>query len=140
MAISMDEILMGRAKLSELPADIQANLLELCDKMNKVRSAYGKPMKVSSGIRTMADHLRIYAEKGITDQSKIPMKSKHLLGQACDIYDPKKELKAWCIANVKLLESIGVWLEAFEDTPNWVHFQSKPYGSWVPGKSIWFKP
>ena len=123
--IKMSEIVKN-ADLTSLSNDILSNLTELQIKVNKVREAYGKPLTVTSGLRTMEDHLRIYKDKGITDQSKIPMKSKHLSGEAVDFSDPKQELQAWCLANVAKLEEIGLWCEDFSATKNWVHFQSVP--------------
>ena len=137
--ITEKELLKG-LKLEDLPADHQANIKELLVKINKVREKYGKPMTPTSAYRSMADHLRIYAQKGITDKSKIPMKSKHLFGQACDIADADGKLKEWCKKNEDFLLSIGLWCEHYDDTPTWVHFQIVPYGSWKPGKSVWFKP
>jgi hypothetical protein len=84
----------------------------------------------------MAEHLEIYRKKGITDQSKIPMKSRHLIGAAIDIYDPNKILQSWVLSNVKVLEEVGLWCEDFSATPNWVHFQILPPAS---GKRF-FKP
>jgi len=133
--ISMEELLSG-AKLEDQSADIQNNLKILLDKVNQVRSAWNKPMTVTSGLRDMKHHLEIYAAKGITDPSKIPMKSKHLYGQACDISDSNKELQKWCLANVSKLEQIGLWMEDFGATPNWVHFQIVPPQS----GSRYFKP
>jgi len=121
----MQELLKD-AKLEDQTQDIQDNLVELLVRINKVRAAYGKPMTVTSGLRTMADHLRIYAAKGITDKSKIPMQSNHLYGRAVDISDPNKELQAWVLKNVKLMEEIGLWMEDFSATTNWVHFQINP--------------
>ncbi len=106
-----------------LPEDHQANLLILLEKVNKVREAYGKPLNVSSGYRSKADHLRIYKEKGITDQTKIPMKSRHLSGQALDFSDPNQELQKWIKSNIELMEEIGLWFEDFSATTNWVHCQ-----------------
>lgn len=142
--LSMSEFLKGTTFEAQTP-EIQANLTKLLGCMNQVRTAWARPMTTTSGLRTMEDHLRIYresaAKKGITfDQSKVPMKSKHLFGQAVDIFDPKKELQTWCRANEALLLSIGVWMEDFSATPNWCHFQTVAYGSWKPGKSIWFMP
>jgi uncharacterized protein YcbK (DUF882 family) len=91
-----------------------ANLAILLERMNKVRAAYGKPMTVTSGLRSDADQARI--------NPKAP-KSKHLLGQACDIKDPNGELDEWCKANVKLLEEIGLWIEDAAYTVGWTHFQ-----------------
>lgn len=140
MAITKEEILKGRIREDELSPELQENLKILVEKINKIRNAYGKPMIVTSGLRTMEDHLRIYKNKGITDTSKIPMKSKHLYCQAVDISDPNQELQGWCKNNVALLEEVGLWLESFDATHNWVHFQIVPYGSWKEGKSRWFNP
>lgn len=125
----MDELLKGKVELGDLPEDHRANLAILLERINKIRSAYGKPMTVTSGYRSMEDHLRIYREKGVTDQSKIPMKSRHLSGRAVDIGDGDKKLKEWILDNVALLESVGLWCEDFSTTDNWVHFQTVPPGS-----------
>lgn len=79
--------------------EIDSNLAILLERVNKIRSEWGKPMTVTSGLRSMEDHLRIYADKGITDPSKIPMKSKHLVGAAVDISDPDLEITAWLKEN-----------------------------------------
>lgn len=133
--ITMSELLKG-AKLEDQDDAIQSNLKELLEKINKIRALYGKPMVVTSGLRTMEDHLRIYKEKGITDKSKIPMKSKHLSGQSVDISDPKQELQKWCKENEKALQDIGLWMEDFQYTKTWCHFQVVPPKS---GKR-WFIP
>lgn len=122
MSITMEEILKG-AKLEDQTPEIQANLLKLLEKANLLRKAYNRPLTVSSGFRTMKDHLRIYKEKGITDEKKIPMKSLHLSGEAVDFADPKQELQKFINDNVKLMEEIGLWFEAFSHTKNWVHCQ-----------------
>jgi hypothetical protein len=119
--------------------EIDANLLDLLGKISKVRQLWGKPMIVTSGLRSMEDHKRIYKLKGIPED-KIPMGSKHLYGQAVDISDPKGELAKWCHEHEKELKEIGVWIEATESTPTWVHFQTIKYGSYKDGKSIFFKP
>lgn len=64
---------------------ILANLKRLAVKLEEVRVLLGnKPMRITSGFRSMADHLRIYAQKGITDKRRIPMQSWHLKGLAAD--------------------------------------------------------
>jgi len=142
--IKIEEILKN-AKLESLNSEIQNNIKVLLDKVNQVRTKYGKPMTVTSGLRTMEDHIRIYKEKAAKegkpyDQAKVPMGSTHLSGCAVDISDPKKELQAWCKANIAFLESLGVYLEDFSATPNWVHLQSVPFKSYKKGGSIFFKP
>ena len=124
--ISWKEVL-GKYEESDIPTEHLANLKIVHEKINKIRSAYGKPMSPSSIYRSMEDHLRIYKDKGITDKAKIPMKSKHLSGLAIDIADPSGELMKWAKSNIKLLEEIGLWCE--DETEGWVHFQSAPPAS-----------
>ncbi len=120
--------LLGGAKLEEQSEEVRANLAVLLHRVNKVRAAYAKPMTVTSGLRTWAQHLQIYKKKlgDAYAESKVPKASKHLIGAAVDISDPKRLLQKWCIDNVKTLEDAGLWCEAFEDTPTWVHFQCQP--------------
>lgn len=121
-------------KLQELnphsyPTDkeVDNNLKILLERMNKVRTLWNKPMTVTSGLRSQADQARI--------NPNAP-KSNHLLGAACDISDPKKELATWIKANIDEMAKIGLWFEDFDSTPTWVHFQIYPPRS---GKRI-FKP
>lgn len=118
--------LLGKYELKQLPKDHQDNIVILLEKMNKIRTAWNQSMIVTSGYRSMEDHLRIYKNKGITDPSKIPMKSKHLFGQAVDVSDPQRKLQEWCRTNVKILEDVELWMESFDATPNWCHFQILP--------------
>ena len=108
-----------------LTSEQEANLAILLEKINKVRTAWAKPMRVNSGLRTMEEHLAIYAKLGITDQSKIPMKSRHLIGAAVDISDPDGKLYDWVVANESLMEEIGLWMEV-KDAQARVHFQIFP--------------
>ena len=135
MSISLKELIKD-TNFSSLDKDLQGNLMTLLERINRVRDAYGKALIVTSGLRTKEDQIRIYKAKGITDMSKIPMGSQHIKGGAVDISDPKKELQAWCLQNEAVLEKIGLWMESFDATPNWVHFQIVPPKS----GSRWFKP
>ena len=137
--ISLNELLSGNDPKT-LPQEHLDSLNVLLDKVNKVRTAWAKPMTVTSGYRSMAHHLEIYKAKGITDPKKIPMHSKHLYGQAVDIADADGSLKKWCVANENLLRAIGLWMEDFKTTTTWVHFQCVPYGSYKVGGSLWFIP
>jgi len=112
-----------------VPFEHQDNLIMLKDKLNQFRSAYGKPLLVTSGYRSLEKHLAIYAAKGITDQSKIPMKSNHLFGLAADlvpIEDDIRHLHDWVLDNVKFCEELGLWLERFDYTKSWCHIQISP--------------
>lgn len=123
--ISLRELLKDYS-FSSLPKEHQDNIMTLLERINRIRSSYGKAMTVTSGYRSQEDQIRIYKAKGITDLSKIPMGSQHLKGAAVDIYDPNKELQQWTLANTALLEQIGLWCEDFGATKNWVHYQSFP--------------
>ncbi len=125
------EILNGQ----ECPEEFKENLLELLIKINKVRDAFGREMTVSSGFRSKRKHLAIYRKKGITDPKKIPMKSRHLTCQAVDIFDPQKKLQKWVKDNILLVEQIGLWVEDFSSTPDWIHFQTIPP---LSGKRFFF--
>lgn len=121
--------------------EVQNNLNVLLDKINKIRTLWGKPMVITNGLRTMDDNIRIYKEKaqkaGVPfDLSKVPTKNAHLSGSACDVFDPNKDLQKWCKNNEKELEKIGLWMEDFNSTPNWCHFQI--YAS--KSGNRWFKP
>lgn len=117
--ISMQEILMGRAKLEDLDAETQANLTVLLEKINKLRAAYGKPLKVNDGYRRPQDTPKNGAAK-----------SKHLLGQAIDLDDDDSAfLWEWVKENLQLLQDIGLWIEDPRWTHGkgtWMHFQTVP--------------
>lgn len=129
--ITREEIL-GNNKC---PPELEENLKKLLEAVNKLRSLWGKPMKVTSGFRSMAHHIQVYKDKGITDLAKIPMKSKHLSCEAIDIYDPKFELTNFCKQNEAKMKEFGLYFEDDMSVPR-LHIQC------VAPKSgnRWFKP
>ena len=142
MSIKKEELLKDVPE-SELTEEQKENLEELLPKLNKLRTAYGKPLRVTSGVRSMKKHLQIYKDKGITDKKKIPMKSKHLKAQAADIVPVDgnvKDFQKFILDNVELMEDIGIYFEDFKYTPMWVHVQSVPFGSYKKGGTIFFIP
>ena len=107
-------------------SEVDANLNVLLDKINKIRSAWGKPMIITSGLRSEADQQRI---------NPSAPKSHHLTGEACDISDPQLELTSWLKGDgAQLAEEIGLWFE--EGNKNWVHAQIVPPHS----NNRWFLP
>lgn len=135
--ISMPELLKDN-KLEDQSQDIQDNLAELLKRSNMLRTEWGSPMIITSGLRTMAEHLAIYKAKGITDPSKIPMQSKHLYGQACDIADEGLVITQWLKDNPDILEKYDLYCE--NHNKNWVHIQIVKFGSYQPGGTRWFNP
>jgi len=146
MAISMKEMLKDK-KLEDLPEEHAANLAIVLERINKVREKYGKPMTPTSVYRSLAEHLAIYAKKGITDKKLIPMGSGHLRGECVDIADPKGELRDWVLKNLDFVQELGFWFEDFRYTKGWVHFSIKPptsnkrifvpFSGPVPNPELW---
>lgn len=110
--ITLEEIVKGQ----DIPASCLGNLYDLWQKINNIRAAYGKPMVVTSGYRTIA-HEKKQGRSG---------KSDHCKCKAIDIYDPDKSLAHWVHDNEHLLEYNYLWIEATEYTRNWVHFTTQP--------------
>lgn len=110
---------------------IDSNLLTLCNRLNIVREAWGKPMIVTSGLRSEGQQQNLI-KAGQTNA----VHSKHLTGCAADILDEDGSLKAWLKENPDILVKAFLWCEAAESTPNWCHFQIVPPGS----GARWFLP
>lgn len=73
-------------------------------------------------------------------------KSKHMTGQAIDLYDPDGDIKAWCYDNQDVLArpEIDLYMEHPSSTKGWTHLQSIPPKSQanLPAHSRrrWFYP
>jgi hypothetical protein len=124
--ILKDELLKGRDKQypQEYTAEISTNLDRLLIQMNLVRAAYGLPMIVDSGWRPAAIN---------SSTPGAATHSNHMKGLACDISDPDGKLRAWVLANLPLMQKLGLYFEDFRYTKGWVHFAIAPPAS---GKRI----
>ena len=104
--------------------EIDATLQILLERLNKVRDAYGVPMIITSGLRSLELQMKV--------NPKAPH-SKHLSGQAADVLDQNGVLKKWILAHLPLMEESGLWFEAFDSTGGeqggWVHAQIVPPAS-----------
>ncbi len=98
--------------------EIDSNLQILLKKLNQVREKYAVPMIVTSGFRSNEQQQKLIA----LGKSNAP-KSHHLTGEAADIFDRDNSLKGWVKDNLTFIEEVGLWLEDFTFTPDWVHFQ-----------------
>jgi zinc D-Ala-D-Ala carboxypeptidase len=114
--ILASEVLMGRHKTYPLDDKLLDNLGKLLVALNVVRKAYGKPLIVSSGYRPGSFNK---AAGGATNSS-------HLTLEACDFDDPGRAFSKWCLANLKVLEEAGLWMENPAKTIGWVHLQIRP--------------
>lgn len=130
--ISKQELNPNNCKLSP---EQEVNFEQLYLVMNEIRSYYGKPMIVTSGVRSWNSHVDIYVRNGAIEFNpidgsikvrrgrKFPTKSAHLDGAACDISDPQGLLAGWCKANLDFLAELGVYVEDPSVTKGWCHFQ-----------------
>jgi len=48
--------------------------------------------------------------------------SAHKEGLAVDLFDPRNEIDAWCMANTAALRGCGICIEHPDTTPNWSHW------------------
>lgn len=111
--------------------EVEKNALRLLDAVNELlmkAEDAGVVLEVNSKTRTYVSGEQ---NGGFRPQS-CPVgapNSKHKKGLAVDVYDPEGELDEWCGRNVKLLEELGLYLEASKHTPTWCHIQCEPPGS-----------
>lgn len=115
--IAMSDFLMGRVKLEDLSPELLGNANTIVPRANDLLSHFGEYRQCNSGYRSAADQARINPKA---------TNSAHLTCQAIDIEDKDGKLKAFCLNNLKLLESIGLWMESPDATPTWVHVQIRP--------------
>lgn len=110
---------MGRDKQypNDYTKEVSDNIDKLLIPLNKFRNAYGKPLQVSSGWRPPSINA---ATAGAAKRSN------HMLGLACDFKDTDGAIDKWCMANLKLLEEFGLWLEHPDATAGWAHLQCIP--------------
>ena len=52
--------------------------------------------------------------------------SRHMSGEAGDLYDPAGQIGDFLLAHQELLAEFGVWIEHPDSTPTWSHWQTVP--------------
>lgn len=114
--VTKEEILMNRIKYEDLSPELKANLDDLVAKVNVIRKAYGKPLIVSSGYRSPAQNAAAGGAK----------RSNHMILRAVDFADSSREFTKWCLANIDLLNKVGLYMEDPNTAVSWVHLQSTP--------------
>ncbi len=137
--ISLTEL---NPKCVPLTEEQEKNLPVLQKALNTVRRLWKRPMFVTSGVRSLEDHRRIYKEKAQREGKKtvrVPMGSKHLVGAAADISDPGHAIYHWLKANPDILEVANLWAED-DISVDRIHLQSQPFRSYQTGGTRWFKP
>lgn len=120
----------------KVPHDHLENMEHLLAALNPIEEVWiekgNNPWVVTSGYRTMVEHVRIYTEKNAKRKKEkmkpvpIPMRSQHLKGNAVDIDDPKQDLKFFIAENLELFEEAGIYFEVFSHSNGYVHMQRVP--------------
>jgi hypothetical protein len=108
----------GNNQLNDIDIKTQQNIEALLKVINEFLKIYGKPVKISSGLRSLQKHKDIYRSKGIPDD-KIPMASGHLTGKSIDFAND--DMDQFCSDNQDLLEKLGLWQEHPNATKGWCH-------------------
>ena len=130
--ISLQDYWMGRDR--EFPMamspDLERNALRMVELANKVLM-----LAKSAGV-TMERHPRTGTAvssgwRPPTVNAATPNaapNSKHMTGQAIDLYDPDGDLDEWLMTpdGQKVLADLGVWMEHPAATKGWCHLQSLP--------------
>lgn len=126
--ITLADYWMGRdAKYPDAMTDeIEANAVELLDRVNFLLKSFGETRKVNSGWRPPEVNART---------AGAAVKSKHMMGLAVDLADPDGDLDEWCLENESELVRLALWLEHPSATKGWCHLQSVPPKS---GKRIFY--
>ena len=117
--ITLSEYLMGRDQeyQKDMTPEIEANALELIDRVNLLLESFGEDRKVNSGWRPPQVNARM---------PNAARSSKHMLGLAVDLDDPEGDLDQWCLENENELERLRLWQEHPASTKGWCHLQSVP--------------
>lgn len=127
--ITLKDYWKGRDKqyAQDLTVDVQSCAYKLLFKVNELLSLFGENRQCNSGWRPLTVQMEI--------NPRAP-NSKHVTGNAIDIEDRDGKFKNWCMDHLFLLERLGLYMEAPESTPTWVHLQQIAPKS---GKRV-FKP
>lgn len=113
--ITLEEVLMNRAKFEDLPEEIKKNGEDLLVKLNKFRTEYGKPMIVVSGYRPPDINA---AAGGATH-------SAHMTLEACDFKDEDGSIFEFIKKDPTVLDRCDLFIEDPRWTKNWIHIQNR---------------
>jgi hypothetical protein len=117
--ITLADYFMGRDQQygAELTEELRVNAGHVVARANLLLSRAGFERRVTSGWRPAAINATL---------ENAAKESRHIVCLAVDIEDGDGALDAWCMANPRALEDIGLWLEHPSATPRWCHVQIVP--------------
>ena len=114
----------------ELSTETRKNaalMIELADKLLIIAKTRGVTLETNPATRSIVSSGWRPPSFNATVPGAAP-KSKHMTGQAIDLYDPDGDLDAWLITDdgQRVMKDLGVWLEHPACTKTWSHVQSVP--------------
>lgn len=108
-----------REKSEECTGEVRVNAADLAERVTKLLNELEFNTTVTSGFRTQA------ANKS-TNGAK---RSAHMMGKACDLFDPQGAIANAIMAKLPLLEKYDLYLENPQYTKTssggWVHLQTQ---------------
>lgn len=128
MKLTMTDLL-GPNLILDVPLEFQRNLEITLERVNRLQDKQELPFIVTSGFRALQHHIDIYRTKALKaglpfSNLQVPLKSRHLTGEAVDISDPTGAIYKWAYENQDVLKEIGLWCE--KGTKGWLHCQTQP--------------
>ncbi len=102
---------------AECTPEVKDNAEVTRSRANALLAQFGEDRDVTSGWRPAAVNA---ATPGAA------VMSRHLTGEAIDIYDPEGDLDEWCLAHLEVLEKLNLWMEHPASTKGWCHLQTAP--------------
>ena len=130
--LTVTEYLMGREKkyATSLSVQILKNAEVLVGKLNRLLARAddaGVTFEINPVTKTILNSgWRPPAVNATTKGAAV--NSKHMTGEAVDVYDPDGDLDEWLLSEdgQEALEDIGLWMEHPAATKGWSHLQTKP--------------
>jgi len=99
--------------------------IELANKLLVLAKAAGLPIENNPKTHTVVSSGWRPPDVNAATPGAAP-KSKHITGQAIDLYDAEGNLDEWLLLNPQVLKDLGLWQEHPSATKGWTHVQSIP--------------
>lgn len=111
-------------------------MVELANKLLILAKTAGVSLEANPRTGTIVSSGWRPAEINATVPGAAP-RSKHMTGQAIDLYDPDGDLDDWLLTDdgQRVLTNLGMWMEHPSATKGWAHVQSVPPKS---GRRVFF--
>ncbi|MEL4181248.1 D-Ala-D-Ala carboxypeptidase family metallohydrolase [Roseateles sp. PN1] len=130
--ITIENYFMGRREQypQALTADIERNAkltIELASRLLTQARSYGVSLDLNSKTGSVVSSGWRPPAYNATVAGAAP-NSKHMTGQAIDIFDPDGDLDDWLMTGEgqAALTAIGLWIEHPASTKGWSHLQTVP--------------